>query len=406
MTVLKILILKKISKILLTSFTNQFNQKGFRFAVTMKDTLTDSSNNLSRPQIIRLTSGSFVGLFLHGLIIAAPGAFLPQWQAEFGSSLRLGVYYNLFLIGSLIGLRLASTQKQRHPLFAFSFLAIGLALALAAVMGNFSGILVAAAILSLGDGILNLQCNSLVGELHPQRSIVMLNWANATFGLGSLITPLLGTFLPWRLTLIVVAILALLSVTLVWDAPTIKNFSPQRERMPWQLASPFLLIILVYTGLESSLGTWNGNYLFSLGWDETVNGILLSLYWGCLTLGRITLASWVARRPTRKLKILLFASLAILGLTLIPPLALIFPLAAFCYGPLFGTIFALLQLRCGHVALAYLFYAAYIGKTLIPAIFSLIENPNFLPTGFIFLALLLYLISSWLAASNLTFRKN
>ena len=66
---------------------------------------------------------------------------------------------------------------------------------------------------------------------------------------------------------------------------------------------------------------------------------------------------------------------------------------AFSNSPLFATVFALVQTRCGHVALSYLFYAAYIGKNIIAGLFSLIENPAYLPYGFLSLSLLLCLLT-------------
>lgn len=342
---------------------------------------------------LRLTAAGFIGLFLHGIIVAMPGAFLAQWTTSFGETVDLGLYYGAFLLSSVLGLFFTSKQSQRHPGFMLALAAIGLALGLATRTPTFWGFVIAAIPIGFGDGILNFQCNSIIGELHPQRRIVLLNWANATFGLGALSAPLMGAFLPWRLALMLTAVLALASVGLAWRAPQVADFSPDQDRMPWQQTGSFLVLILVYTGLESAIGTWSGSYLRSLGWGVAWSSAFLSLYWGGLTLGRLTLGGWISRQPLRGLRLLLLAAVLGLALTLVPPLALLFALVAFCYGPLFATIFAILQTRYGHVALGYLFYAAYIGKTSIPALFSLIEQPQYLPYGFIALALLLFGLS-------------
>lgn len=344
------------------------------------------------PQL-RLTSASFLGLFIHGNIVALPGAILPQWTAEFGDNFGIGIFYNLLLLGSLLGITLTRKRRQRHPLFALSFLAIGVALLISAASPNFHWVLATTALIGLGDGVLNLQCNSLVGELHPQRRVAFLNWANATFGLGAVSVPLLASFLPWRIICLFVALLSLISVALAWQAPAVQNLRPKQDKMPWRRSIIFLLLIMFYTGLESSLGTWSGSYLIYLGQDVTLSSTLLSLYWGGLTLGRILLAGWVGKQPTKALSLLSAASLVILGLVIFPPLAPFFPLVAFFYGPLFATLFALLQEKCGHVALGYLFYAAYIGKSIIPVAFILLKSPAYLPYGFIVLALILYLLS-------------
>ena len=189
------------------------------------------------------------------------------------------------------------------------------------------------------------------------------------------------------------ALLALTSGVLAWQAPEAAHFSPERDRMPWRRASPFLLVIMVYAGLESAIGTWGGHYLRALGWGVAWSGALLSLYWAGLTLGRMMLGGWVSQRPVKAIRYLLFGAAVVVGATSIPALASLFVLAAFCYAPTFATIFALLQERCGHIALGYLFYASYIGKSSIPALFNQIDNPNNLPYGFVILAFLLYLVS-------------
>ncbi|MDJ0650263.1 MAG: hypothetical protein QNJ60_16340 [Xenococcaceae cyanobacterium MO_188.B19] len=190
-----------------------------------------------------------------------------------------------------------------------------------------------------------------------------------------------------------VAALALGSIVLAWKAPLVSNYVPKRDKVPWKEASPFWLVILLYVGLESSLGTWSGTYLSSMGWSVNQTSAMLSMYWVGLTLGRLNLSIWVNPNPMTRLRLLLLAGVVTLSLTLIPAFGFFFAGAAFLYGPVFATIFALLQERCGHVALSYLFYAAYIGKTVTPALLEQISNPSYLPYGFLVLALLLYLLS-------------
>ena len=342
---------------------------------------------------LRLTTAGFVGLFCQGIIIAAPGAFLPQWQNTFGDTVSLGWFYNLFLLGGLVGLRLASTAQKRHPLFPIGFATVAFGFGITAVSAHFLTIIVASTFIGLGSGVINLQSNSLIGELHPQRRIAMLNWASAVFGLGALSAPLLASFLPWRIAITFIAILALSTISLAWQAPCVLNFSPTDSKMPWGKARLLLLLFFLYVGLESSIGTWNSSYLLNLGWSEVASGTLLSCYWGGLTLGKAVLGTWVGKQPIKALKLLLLCSLAATGLICIPSLAILLPLAAFFYGPLFGTVIGLLQERCGHVALGYLFYTAYFGRTSIPTSFGLLGNSTYLPYGFVALAVILYLLS-------------
>ncbi len=342
---------------------------------------------------LRLTIAGFIGLYLHGIVVATPGAFLPKWIVAFDNEVNIGAFYTVFLISSLVGLILVARRKKRHPFLAIAFATIGVAFAASSFTPTFLWISLAALPLGFGDGILNFHCNNLVGELHPNRRIVLLNWANATFGLGALSTPLLSTFLPWRWAFLLVAVLALSSILLAWDAPPILHYAPKQEQIDWKQASPFWLVIFLYVGLESSIGTWSGTYLSSVGWSISHSSTLLSIYWLGLSLGRLSLGIWVNPRPVLRLRFLLLAGVGSIALTFIPSFGFFFAVAAFFYGPTFATIFALLQERCGHGALSYLFYAAYLGKTLIPALLDHIDNSLYLPSGFLGLALLLYLMS-------------
>ena len=348
----------------------------------------------------RLTAAGFIGLYLHGIVVATPGAFLGQWTDTFGKGVNISLFYVLFLVSSLAGLAWISRQKYRHPLFALAFASVGIAFIAVALAPSFVWIGGTALLIGFGDGILNFHCNNLVGELHPRHRITVLNWANATFGLGALSAPLISAALPWRLAFWFVAVGALLAIALAWQAPPVQNFRPHQDRMQWQVACPFLLVILIYVGLESSIGTWSGPYLKSLGWTKEWQSALLSAYWGGLTLGRLTLGVWVGPQPVRRLNVLLLLGGVAIALTFLPNFGFMFAIAAFLYGPTFATIFALLQERCGHVALGYLFYAAYLGKTLFPAGLDQMPDPLDLHYGFGGLALLLFLSSLFLRRTS------
>ncbi len=184
----------------------------------------------------RLTAAGFIGLYLHGIVVAMPGAFLRQWTDTFGAGVNIGLFYTLFLLSSLAGLVWVSRQKYRHPVFALAFAAIGIAFIAAACAPQFAWIGGAALLLGWGDGILNFHCNNLVGELHPRRKIIVLNWANATFGVGALSAPLINVALPWRWAFGFVAMGTILAITLAWQAPPVQNFQPRQDRVQWSIA--------------------------------------------------------------------------------------------------------------------------------------------------------------------------
>ena len=77
----------------------------------------------------RLTIAGFIGLYLHGIVVATPGAFLPKWIVAFDNEVSLGTFYTAFLLSSLAGLVLVSQRKKRHPFLVIAFATIGVAFA-------------------------------------------------------------------------------------------------------------------------------------------------------------------------------------------------------------------------------------------------------------------------------------
>lgn len=147
----------------------------------------------------------------------------------------------------------------------------------------------------------------------------------------------------------------------------------------------------LYTGLEGALATWNRVWLEALGHATALGGLLLTLYWLFLALGRLLLAGRVAKDPLRALRGLLLGVMGLLLLNFLPQTALLFPLAGFLLGPLFSTLFALVQARFGHRALGGLMYAGAAGSTLIPGLFALLPDRG-IPLGLFALSLALYLL--------------
>ncbi|UQN08090.1 hypothetical protein [Deinococcus sp. QL22] len=86
----------------------------------------------------RLTSGAFLGLWLSGTVVAAPGALLPQWAATFGDGLNLGGFYALQFVGLLLGIFLSARTPHRQPIFglALALMLLGLITANFRVLGG------------------------------------------------------------------------------------------------------------------------------------------------------------------------------------------------------------------------------------------------------------------------------
>ncbi|GAA6763909.1 MFS transporter [Thermus hydrothermalis] len=335
---------------------------------------------------VRFFWGSFLALFLVGVIVALPGAALPLWRARYGVGEEVSFFFTVLLLGLLLGVRLAQGER-RHPLFPGALFLVGLGFLGLALAPSFPWVVALAFLLGLGEGTMNVHGNSLVGELDPRRRVELLNRVNVAFGLGTVTTPFALTFLPYGLFLALAGLLALLAAFLVWGAPAVAHAPRGEAGRLW----PFLLLVALYTGLEGALATWNRVWLEALGHPTALGGVLLSLYWLFLALGRLVLARRVAARPLFALKALLAGVMGLLCLNFLPPTALLFPLAGFLLGPLFSTLFALVQARFGHRALGGLMYAGATGSTLIPALFALLPHGG-IPVGLLALAAGIFLL--------------
>ncbi|WP_457637900.1 MFS transporter [Oceanithermus sp.] len=338
----------------------------------------------------RYTLASFVSLFLLGAFVATPGAVLPQWRSEFGISGEVAWFFNLQLVGMVIGVAVATRSVRRHPLLPLSAGLFGLAFLAMAAAPRFGWIALAAAPAGFAQGVLNVHANGMVGDLHPERRVLMLNRVNASFGLGAVGAPLLFTLANWRFGFALFGSLFALAALLAWGAPASRRLAGRVTLASVAKVMPLLLTVGLYVATEASLSAWSGAYLTDLGYSVRLAGLLLSAYWSLLTLSRLVLAPWVAARPLQRLLELSAGSLLVLGALFFPPLAPIFPLAAVFFGPIFGTSFAHIQGSFGQELTGGMFYAAAIGSTLGPALFAPIQNPRLIPAGFLLLGLLLF----------------
>nr|WP_167345963.1 MFS transporter [Thermus parvatiensis] len=179
---------------------------------------------------MRFLAGSFLALFLVGVIVALPGAALPLWRARYGVGEEVSFFYTALLLGLLLGVRLGQ-EERRHPLFPLALGLVGLAFLGLAWAPTYTWVVPLAFLLGLGEGVMNVHGNSLVGELYPERRVELLNRVNVAFGLGAVFTPLALTQLPYPLVLSLVGLIALGAGLLVLGAPPAAR-PPGRPRGP------------------------------------------------------------------------------------------------------------------------------------------------------------------------------
>lgn len=357
---------------------------------------------LSRPfdqERLRLTIGCSLALFMTGAIGAAPGAVIPQWQAEFDITKQVAWYFNLFFVGGLVGTFLNSRLKIRHPWLSLALVAEGIGLLVIALSPQFSGVLFAAILLSLGISTANFHSNSIPSELYTNNRAVVLSRVNAVFGVGAVLSPLIMVWLPWRSGYVILALVAFAAAVLLWTAPPVQSNKAEKQQDQRHLLPLLLAAMVAYVAVEVVVSSFTGVYLRKLGYDKHLVGILLSLYWVGLTLGRLVLPSFLASNPLARLTQLHIATVVVVMVCFIPQAAWIFPIIGFLVGPTFPTFYTFAQSNIGYFALAYMFYFGAVGGTLVPAGFALVPK-DYIAFG------ILIVVALMVSATHLLRRKS
>jgi len=338
---------------------------------------------------VRLTAGSALGLFMTGMIGAAPGGVLPQWQSDLGIGNAVSYYFTLFFVAGLMGTLAASHSRVRHPWLSLGLVSEAAGMLLIATAPGLLSILLAAIFLSLGVATINYHANSLPGELYAEGSIVIINRVNAAFGVGAVVSPLLVVLLPWRWAFVWFAVMALIGAAMLWQAPPPQRQREVREaRERAHLLPLTLLAVVAYVAVEVVTATFSGVYLRYLGYDQRFVGILLSVHWGMFALGRMFLAPLVAANALLRIAFLAGGAVVAALFYWVPTLAWLFPLVGFLISPIFPSYYSFTQNQIGYFALAYLFYAGAAGGTLIPALFARLEV-SLIPLGILLATLVL-----------------
>lgn len=275
--------------------------------------LTDTSQ---RRKALGLAFSCFVAV---GITSGLLGVAWPSIRGSFGLPLDAVVFLLLAsTIGFAVGSVLAGQIMSRLGLLMF----LGLANAVTAV-GLFTQasapswlVMVAAALIGgWGSGTIDTGSNIYVAGSH---SVKTMNWMHASFGLGAtlgplIVTGLLGLGLSWRYGYVFVGIIHVaLAIAAVFMARNVRIANrelvapPQpdriltRARVVKTLRLPAvwlgILLFFLYTGVEASAGQWTYTlFTESRMLSPYAAGILTSMFWAMLTIGRIFLGAGAKR---------------------------------------------------------------------------------------------------------------
>ncbi len=260
----------------------------------------------------RQNIGYFGDLFVVGLLVASLGPTLSALATQTGSPLRSISY--LFIARSM-GFMLGSAwfspmyDRVKGNLFLSAGLAgFGLLLSVVPMVGNLWLLLLLFLLQGLLGSIANVGGNTLVVWSNRDRVGPLISGLHFIWGIGASLSPILmaqtvvatggirlGYLLLGLLTLPV--IFWLLPVASPENIP--HKDAPESGTAPGGLVVLIGIFLLLYTGVEASMGNWIYTYALSTGaMSATDAAYLNSLYWGMLTLGRLANIPLMARvRP-------------------------------------------------------------------------------------------------------------
>lgn len=269
------------------------------------------------------TLAYYLAFLIIGLASASFGPGLPEFARNTGAGLAalssLFLFHRVgYIAGSLGGGRLLDrTRGNRLTGLVLGLIALGLvsvsrAASLPVLLGSIL-------VLGLAQGTAETGANTGVVRLHGDRAGPYMNGLHLSFGVGALLSPLIvsasragtGSFRAAYAGFAALAALAGLWILRLPDPPARSRSAGEAGRNPlsfWMIAG---LLFFTVAG-EAGFANWAFSYARKAGLaSETGAGLLTSVYWTSLTLGRLIGIALVRKLgPLRLLALIVPGALA------------------------------------------------------------------------------------------------
>jgi fucose permease len=293
--------------------------------------------------------------------------------------LYLGIFCASLVIGPLI-----DRLGHRPNLFLSSSVVTAAMMSFAAA-DSYRWAALAAVLLGLGGGGLNLGTNVLVSEVYGERRGPMLNILGIFFGVGAISVPLLAAAIEGHLTIPQMFLICALLAGACAAAYAMIDFPSPKARQAFSLRHLYgvtkydgilllAAILFMESGDEASIAGWTSTYVTSGGYPSRTATLVLAVFWAALMLSRM-LAARLLKKVGKAQIVCGNALLALLGcLILLTARSLLVLLVAtaligLSYGPIFPTTLAIAgdryRERAGTV-FGLLFSIALMGGMLFP----------------------------------------
>lgn len=368
---------------------------------------------------VSAVAGGFAAFALLGGLQALYGPAIPQLHRTFHVPVSTaGLVVSAHFAGVIAGVLLAGAVTFRVPLgyrLAGALLLVAAGAFLLAKAPFWPVPPAGALLLGLGFGGLVLDLNTLYASGFGPRSAAMITLLNAAYGTGALLAPLaLGLLfnahieVPFLLgSVIALALMPLLALRLNRPRPAAvaAATSPTRAIRSHHLLAIFIVMLVLYEGIESDIGGWEATQLTFHGFSAGAAATVTALFWGGLTAGRLLTAPLTLRfRPPQLLPASLAVLIVLLCLARIPSITPVaYTLAGMGCAVVLPLGFVWLQetlpgrAGAGSLTLA----GAFVGATLFPLLVGrwiALTSPDILPTAMLILAALCFLTVLWLRA--------
>jgi FHS family Na+ dependent glucose MFS transporter 1 len=293
-----------------------------------------SSSNNSAPHRIKQTICYYLALLALGLITGAVGPALPHLAEQTHSNTQdISFLFVSLALGYLLG-SLASGRLIDHVKGSLVIITGLLGMAATVVLIAFTHVLwllfILAFILGLLQSFVDIGCNLMIVWIYGKDVGPYINGLHLSFGIGTLISPLIiasSLMLGESITsaFVVLSVLSLpAAIGLIKLPNPLKLADPQAPREQYFIKGRVISLIIfimlfyfVYIGFEAGFGAWLYTYAFETGMATEISAAYLtSIFWAAFTFGRL-LGIPAARKLSPIAMILTGLVISLIGISLL-----------------------------------------------------------------------------------------
>lgn len=334
----------------------------------------------------------FFYFFVGGIATVMLGPLLPslidRWHIQ---DAQAGTLFAASFVGQLCGAWFATRNLRASILYGALLTAAGCA---CMAWADFSTAKIALLCIGLGLGAALTAGNVIVGTAIPTIRTRLLALLNVAWGAGAITCTLLVRICgPGRVPLFFLllagslALSAVFAVTLprgsnvVPDSPSLKQYAKNRLPLPLIPLLLFSAAMVLYIGIENTLGGWLPSY--AVRSSSTLLASSIALYFWVAELGsRLLLAGltrWLGEAALYRVSVSLL--ILVQGILVAEPhlsagyVVALTILSGFALAPIYPLILSFLLARSGrHPTLGPLFASASIGGATLPWLTGIVST--------------------------------